>query len=216
MVNFGKVSELNSKSYLLEGGTLIPEGSNLDDYKTPGNYYCNSSLIVPTIQNIPPASNFAGIAFTLKVEMGAGTINPIQTYREYRNRNIATRVWISGSWTEWSYQSNDATVLGQTITYSTHTIPTNGTMTIEEKTNGSFYQLAVFRGSIGNGYNAVLLTGYGIGTDSRYHYKLLDDGNAVDISISNTSFIIINKSSNNSLIAKIFRLYGSAPTVSVS
>ena len=96
---------------MLEGGTLIPEGSNLDDYKTPGNYYCSPSLIVPTIQNIPPASNFAGIAFTLKVEMGAGTINPIQTYREYRNRNIATRVWISGSWTEWSYQSNDATFL---------------------------------------------------------------------------------------------------------
>lgn len=104
------VNELNSKSYLLEGGTLIPEGSNLDDYKTPGNYYCSPSLIVPTIQNIPPASNFAGIAFTLKVEMGAGTINPIQTYREYRNRNIATRVWISDSWTEWSYQSNDTTL----------------------------------------------------------------------------------------------------------
>lgn len=89
-------------------------------------------------------------------------------------------------------------------------------MTIEEGTNNSFYQLAVFRGSIGNGFNAVLLTGYGIGTDSRYHYKLLDDGNAVDISISNTSFIITNKVSNNSLNARIFNLYGKSPTVSVS
>lgn len=99
----GAIDELNSNSYLLLGGISIPESSDLNDYTTVGNYYCNSSAIVPTIQNIPPSIDFANIAFTLKVELGAGTANPIQTYREYRNGNIATRTFISGSWSAWRY-----------------------------------------------------------------------------------------------------------------
>lgn len=99
----GSINELNSNSYLLQGGTLIPENANLEDYKNPGNYYCNSSEIAATIQNIPPSSVFTGVAFTLKVELGAGTGNPIQTYREYRNGNIALRTLISGEWTDWKY-----------------------------------------------------------------------------------------------------------------
>ena len=98
-----EISELNGNSYLLRGGISIPENADLNDYTTVGNYYCNSSAIVPTIQNIPPLIDFSGIAFTLKVEMGAGTSSPIQTYREYRNGNIATRAFISGSWKAWRY-----------------------------------------------------------------------------------------------------------------
>ena len=120
-----------------------------------------------------------------------------------------------GIWTEWIIFSDDATVLGQTITYSSHTIPANGTMTIEEGGN-TFYQLVILRGTMASGYNAILLTGYSPGTNTRYFYKVLDNGDAVDISISNTSFVMTNKSSNNALNARIFRLYGNAPTVSVS
>ena len=104
---------------------------------------------------------------------------------------------------------------GKTITYSSHTIPSNGTMTIEEGAN-TFYQLVILRGTMASGYNAILLTGYSPGTNTRYFYKVLDNGDAVDISIYNTSFVMTNKSSNNALNARIFRLYGNAPTVSVS
>ena len=88
---------------MLRGGISIPENADLNDYTTVGNYYCNSSAIVQTIQNIPPLNDFLGIAFTLKVEMGTGTSSPIQTYREYRNGNIATRTFINGSWKAWRY-----------------------------------------------------------------------------------------------------------------
>ena len=89
-------------------------------------------------------------------------------------------------------------------------------MTIkEEGANSSFYQLVIFRGPLGTGYNAVLLTGYGVGTDSRYRYKVLDDGSAVNISVSDTSFIISSKV-GNALTSRIFLLLGKAPTISIS
>lgn len=208
-----------SKSYLLQGGTAIPSGADMNDYTEIGNYYCNANSIAQTLENCPTTSGF-----TLKVEnavgeSSAGSSGYIrQTFTEYDTgrKIVRYRVNSTSTWQPFVYFSDDATLLGQTITYSDYNIPANGTMTIEEGSNNLFYQLVIIRGTLGTGYNVLLLTGYGIGTDSRYHYKLLDDGNAVDISISNTSFIITNKSSNNSLNARIFRLYGNAPTVSVS
>lgn len=196
----------------MQGGISIPDNSDLNDYIKPGNYYCNSSLSAGTISNNP----FDGIAFVLKVSYSTGNDGTyiMQTIQRYTDGVIQKRVRMAGSWTEWKIFSDDATVLGQTITYSTYSIYENQTMTIEENDN-SFYQLIVFRGSIGSGYNAVLLTGYGIGTDSRYHYKLLDDGSAISISISDTSFVIKNEVQSG-LTARIFNLYGNSPTVSIS
>ena len=188
----------------------------MNDYTTPGNYYCNVASIAQTLLNMPSVNGF-NIAFTMKVELASGTAYPCQTIRAYNTGNIAFRMKWSGSenWGEWQYFSDDATVLGQTITYSTHTIPANGTMTIEEGGN-TFYHLVILRGTMASGYNAILLTGYSPGTNTRYFYKVLDNGDAVDISISNTSFVMTNKSSNNALYTRIFRLYGNAPTVSIS
>lgn len=207
----GALNELNSKSYLLRGGTEIPSNSDLNNYKTPGNYFVSPNSVANTLTNSPFTH-----AHTLKVEYGQGTGYPVQIGRRLNDGCIAYRLYntVSSSWSDWVYFSDDATVLGQTITYSTYSIYENQTMTIEE--NGdSFYQLVVFRGSIGSGYNAVLLTGYGIGTDARYHYKLLDDGSAISISISDTSFVIKNEAQVG-LVARIFNLYGNSPTVSVS
>lgn len=195
---------------MLKGGTAISSGADMNDYTTPGNYYCISDSAAITLKNCPFTH-----AFTLKVEHSRGTSVPCQTFREYHTGITAYRKYESSSWKGYAYFSDDATLLGQTITYSEHYIPANRTMTIEEEGN-TFYQLVILRGTMASGYNAILLTGYSPGTNTRYFYKVLDNGDAVDISISNTSFVMTNKSSNNALNARIFRLYGNAPTVSIS
>lgn len=108
-------SELNSKSYLLQGGTVIYGNSNLNDdkYKVPGNYYCNSTEAAASLQNAP-----FSVAFTLKVEQATGSSEyPCQTARNYQTGAKAWREYnpYSKMWTNWIYFSNDATVLSQAI-----------------------------------------------------------------------------------------------------
>ena len=197
------------------GGTQIPDNSDMNSYDEYGNYYCSTDESSPTLKNAPFTE-----AFTMTVEAAAGTKDryPAQVYRRLIDGAIAYRYYSNkqSKWMGYVYFSDDATVLGQTITYSDYTIPAGGTMTIEEGLNNLFYQLAIFRGSVGVGYNAVLFTGYGTGGSDRFQYKILDDGSAISISVSDTSFIISNETISGSLTMRIFDLYGNSPIVSAS
>ena len=102
-----------SKSYLLKGGTAISNGADMNDYTTPGNYYCISDSAAITLKNCPFTH-----AFTLKVEHSRGTSVPCQTFREYHTGITAYRKYESSSWKGYAYFSDDATVLGQTINTS--------------------------------------------------------------------------------------------------
>ena len=79
-------SNLANDCYLLHGGQAINENANLDDYKTPGNYYCALNAIAATLSNCPITE-----AFTLKVEMGNGISYPCQTLRNFHNGQIFYR-----------------------------------------------------------------------------------------------------------------------------
>lgn len=101
-------SELNSKSYLLQGGTAITADADLNDYALPGSYYCRDIPTAQSIQNSP----FKDTPYTLKVEYGAGTYAPCQTARNvytgqiaYRNRGTSGTTW-SG----WEYSSLDNSI----------------------------------------------------------------------------------------------------------
>ena len=212
----GAIDELNSKTFLLKFGISINSNEDLNNLTEIGTYYSASSAITVSLTNCPLGS----LGFFMTVSYSTGNDPSFIRQTIYGRTNsftpiIYVRHKSSSEWGEWYSFSDDATLLGQTITYSSHTIPANGTMTIEEGGN-TFYQLVILRGTMASGYNAILLTGYSPGTNTRYFYKVLDNGDAVDISISNTSFVMTNKSSNNALNARIFRLYGNAPTVSVS
>ena len=101
------VNELNSKSYLLRGGTAIPSGADMDDYTTPGNYYSSSTSISSSLQNAPFST-----PFTLKIENANGIDYPCQTFREYNTGHIAWR-WkniTSSAWSQFVYFSDDATL----------------------------------------------------------------------------------------------------------
>lgn len=106
----GAIDELNSKSYLLRGGMQIPSGADMDNYKTPGNYFAASNNVANTLSNAPFTS-----AFTMKVEYSQGTGYPCQTFREYGRGNMAFRLYDTGAgspyWTQYYYFSDDDTML---------------------------------------------------------------------------------------------------------
>ena len=106
----GAIDELNSKSYLLQGGTPIPENANLDDYATPGNYHCHLSVTARTLENSPFTS-----AFILKVEYGNGVGYVSQTAIRHDTGQKAWRYNNTSAWSDWRYFSDDDTVLGQCI-----------------------------------------------------------------------------------------------------
>lgn len=114
------VNELNSKSYLLQGGTAIPSDADMNDYTEIGNYYCNANSIAQTLENCPTTSGF-----TLKVEnavgkSSAGSSGYIrQTFTEYDTgrKIVRYRVNSTGTWQPFVYFSDDATFLS----YHMHT-----------------------------------------------------------------------------------------------
>lgn len=111
----GAVNELNSKSYLLQGGTPIPENADMNTYTTPGNYYVVSNAQSATLSNSPFGNN----AFILKVEYANGVTYPRQIFTEYSTGRKAIRFISSsgGSWSDWDYFSDDATVQTNTESY---------------------------------------------------------------------------------------------------
>lgn len=100
------ISHLNSylnenleNYYALSGGTAIPANADLNEYRTPGNYYCNSNAIAETLSNCPTKK-----AFILKVELGSGTQYPSQSIVELISRRKMSRIFVS-SWEPWAYTS---------------------------------------------------------------------------------------------------------------
>lgn len=117
----GAIDELNSKSYLLQGGTAIPSGADMNDYTEIGNYYCNANSIAQTLENCPTTS-----AFTLKVEnavgeSSAGSSGYIrQTFTEHDTgrKIVRYRVNSTGTWKPFVYFSDDATLFAGTAIQS--------------------------------------------------------------------------------------------------
>lgn len=149
---------LYSKSYLLQGGTVILSNSNLNDdkYKVPGNYYCNNTEVAASLQNAP-----FSVAFTLKVEQATGSSEiPCQTARNYQTGAKAWREYnpYSKAWTKWVYFSDDATVsLYQTVTSTNDVLQSAES---QQSNQAKFYYLG------GSNYTGDIPSGgsYGYGT----------------------------------------------------
>lgn len=103
------INELNSKSkisYILSGGEFVPRDSDMNNFKTPGNYACTQDADVATLKNAPFVN-----AFTLKVELANGSDYPCQTYREYNTGTVAYRYYNpygSTGWTSYTYFKGSA------------------------------------------------------------------------------------------------------------
>lgn len=115
----GAIDELNSKSYLLSGGTAISSNSDMNNYTEIGNYYANSG-IAQSLQNAP-----FNHSFTMKIDYGNGTGYICQTYREIDTGRIAIRYNNNQTanveqWQQYVYFSDDATVLKSAVIYNVY------------------------------------------------------------------------------------------------
>lgn len=106
------VNELNSKSYLLQGGTriLADADMNSDTYKVPGNYYTIDNATAGTLKNAPFNNGFI-----LKVEYSLGNSQPRQIFTNYLTGQRAIRRFNGSEWLSYVYFSDDATVLVHVI-----------------------------------------------------------------------------------------------------
>lgn len=120
------INELNSKSYLLYGGTSIPSGADMNDYNTPGNYYCKNNATAQTLKNAP----FNGSAFILKIEYALGTYRERQIYTRYSTNQKAVRYYNGSAWSPYVYFSDDATVMNEITSYVPTMTESNSDITI--------------------------------------------------------------------------------------
>lgn len=89
-----------------DGGIEIPEGADLNNYKTVGNYYCPLNTTVKTLKNCPIWS-----AFTMEVKKGTGDGYPKQIIYEYLSARRFERyydTYNNSGWKDWdlSWHSN--------------------------------------------------------------------------------------------------------------
>lgn len=78
------------------GCTAIPANANLNDYQTPGNYYCAANATVETMSNTP-----SDYAFNLEVRAAAGVIQIFREYGYNSYRRDFIRGYYNGTWTAW-------------------------------------------------------------------------------------------------------------------
>lgn len=100
----GAINDTMANSYSLTGGKAIPINSDMNDYKTRGNFYCDQNATAATLQNAPFTN-----AFTLKVIYGNGLGYPMQIYTQYDSGNVAVRFYSDESqiWSGYYYYSDD-------------------------------------------------------------------------------------------------------------
>lgn len=89
-----------------DGGIEIPEGADLNNYKTVGNYYCPLNTTVKTLKNCPIWS-----AFTMEVKKGTGDGHPKQIIHEHLSARRFERyydTYNNSGWKDWdlSWHSN--------------------------------------------------------------------------------------------------------------
>lgn len=93
----------------LNGGTNIPKNSDLNTYRTAGNYHCSGDADAQSLSNCPATNAF-------RMRVGYPTGGPSYLYQEIINWTNGTRYYrqclaSSNTWTNWvkSYDSNSLT-----------------------------------------------------------------------------------------------------------
>lgn len=99
-VVFGELVLDTERTFQLMGGNPVASGDDLNDFNTPGTYYCDSIAIASSLTNCPVAT-----AFTMIVYYGNGSHYPAQEIRPYNSDRVYKRhaTDISGStWAGWT------------------------------------------------------------------------------------------------------------------
>lgn len=97
-----------AKYFALDGGTSIPSGDDLDDYKTPGTYVCASSSVANGIANTP--GNLAFRMVVMRVITGS-TARFMQIAFPNGYVRFYMRYYGGSSWGPWKTFSYDLSLL---------------------------------------------------------------------------------------------------------
>ena len=93
------LSRLNASAYKLSVPRIvIPDNSNLDDYKVPGQYYTVNIESSKTIINTP----YKDSGFKLTVEYISHTSHIMQTLKGVNSKKIYFRTLNEIGWSEWN------------------------------------------------------------------------------------------------------------------
>lgn len=87
---------VSETSLCYHGQLSIPSNANLNDYTTPGWYYCPSNATVGTLSNCP-----ASRAFSLRVYTHAGTNQVLTTHIPSDDLRIYIRNYYNNEWSDW-------------------------------------------------------------------------------------------------------------------
>lgn len=87
---------VSETSLCYHGQLSIPSNANLNDYTTPGWYYCPYNATVGTLSNCP-----ASRAFSLRVYTHAGTNQVLTTYIPSDDLRIYIRNYYNNKWSDW-------------------------------------------------------------------------------------------------------------------
>lgn len=120
--------DVNSAKYL-NITNFIPSNSDVNDYKTPGEYQVQSDVEAKTIANLPTSYNDTTLrSGVLSVLIGFNTsrTNLIQIYRTYGSRYVTSRMYWrcfyheNSSWTAWREIActDEVGLLNQANTYT--------------------------------------------------------------------------------------------------
>ena len=120
--------DVNSAKYL-NITNFIPSNSDVNDYKTPGEYQVQSNVEAETIANLPTSYNDttprSGVLSVL-IGFNASRTNLIQIYRTYGSRYVTSRMYWrcfyheNSSWTAWREIActDEVGLLNQANTYT--------------------------------------------------------------------------------------------------
>lgn len=196
------------------GGTGIPNNADLNNYKTPGNYYCSSYSAAITLLNCP-AKN----AFTMKIEYSTGVSAAYisQMIRQYDNGDTYYRRWngddgkdIWGSWVKFTTNTDLQAHWPKVLHFN---IEANTYKTIKEQGSNRFSQLLFLQTANTNGYGLYLLSGYGNeGGTNRYYISEIASGSQFNIEVSETSFKVTNSNHSTATVALV-SFMGDIPTI---
>ena len=102
---------------LLGNVIAMSAGDNLDDYQTPGNYYCASSSMASDITNSPGPSAFKLVVIQLipnaKRFMQIAFMNPATSFA--LDNPVMLRTYRGLTWSEWISIRDSAVVNGHTV-----------------------------------------------------------------------------------------------------
>ena len=120
--------DVNSAKYL-NITNFIPSNSDVNDYKTPGEYQVQSNAEAETIANLPTSYNDTTLrsgVLSVLIGFNASRTSLIQTYRTYGSRYVTSRMYWrcfyheNSSWTAWREIActDEVGLLNQANTYT--------------------------------------------------------------------------------------------------